>query len=116
VEEAFDAKAVSIEFRVESSPIPLPRRVTADDGLLAASADFASESVGVLARVGDESLAVGVREKLVGGDHVVTVARCQRDVERAPFEVDDRVDLRGESSSTTTQTIDEDPPFPPAAS
>ena len=55
-------------------------------------------------------------EQLVGRDHVVTIARRQRDVERAPFDVGDRVNLCRKTSSTTTQTIDDDPPFPPEAS
>ena len=65
----------------------------------------------IVASVTDEGAALRVFEQLVGRDHVVTIARRQRDVERAPFDVGDRVDLCRESSSTTTQTIDDAPVF-----
>ena len=116
VKEALDAITFSIQATIETSPISLSSGIAADDDLHGAAADLAREVVGVISGIADEGVPLSVREKFVGCDHVVTISRRQRDVERSALEVGDRVDLRGEASSTTTQTIDDDPPFPPAAS
>lgn len=51
-----------------------------------------------------------------GDGRLVLLPLRDFDVERAPFGVDERVDLCGESTSRTTQCICDDPPFPLAAS
>jgi hypothetical protein len=116
VEEDLDEVSAAIELSVESSAPSLSRGVAADDDLHAASANLASEVVGVVASVADEGAPVGVREQLVGDGHFVALALGQRDVERAAFRVDERVDLGGEATSRTTQSVSLDPPFPPEAS
>ena len=116
VEEALDAKAFSIEAAIEPPSISLPCGVAADDDLHIASANLPRQVVRVVAGVADECAPLSVLEQLVSRDHVVTISLRQCDVERTPLEVGDRMDLRREPSSTTTQTIDDDPPFPPAAS
>ena len=116
VEEAFDSIAFSIESAVEAPSIFLSGGIAADDDLHFAPSNLPRQIVGVVARVTDKSMALRVLEQLVGCDHVMAISRRQRDVERTTFEVGERVDLRRESSSTTTQTIADDPPFPPAAS
>ena len=51
------------------------------------------EVVGVVACVGDEGLAVGMREQRTCGDHFVPLAWRERDVERARLGVDEGVDF-----------------------
>jgi hypothetical protein len=46
----------------------------------------------------------------------VLLAPREFDVERTPFSVDERVELRGEATSRMAQCIDFDPPFPPEVS
>ena len=116
VEEALDAITFSIQSAVETPSIPLPGGIAADNDLHCAASNLACQVIGVVARVADEGTPLSVLEQLAGCGHVVAISRRQRDVERTPLEVGYRVDLRREPPSTTTQTIDDDPPFPPAAS
>jgi hypothetical protein len=57
-----------------------------------------------------------VRKQLFSGDHLVTLARRQRDVDRPRFRIDDGVELGRKASSRAAQSIASDPPFPPDAS
>jgi len=61
--------------------------------LHAACADLGAVLVGVVARVADESRPSRVVEQLEGRDQLVTLTWRQRDVERPPLRVDDRVDF-----------------------
>lgn len=116
MEEAFDAISAPIELLVEAAAITLSSRIAADDDLHSAAANRAGEVIGVVAGIADESLALRVSEQFVGDCHFVTVPGRQCYMEWPTFAVGDDVKLCREASSTTTQTVCVDPPFPPAAS
>ncbi len=69
--------------------LSLPLRLRADDGLEAALLQLGTELVGVIAGVTDECAASGEVDQLWCCDELVTLNGRQRDVERAPFRVDD---------------------------
>src|SRR5437868_5189195 len=92
------------------------RRMTADNRLHTAIADFANEGVGIVAGVANECSAASVIKELFGDGHLMAMTGREHHMERSALAVGDRVELGRESSSTTTQTIGLDPPFPPAAS
>lgn len=96
--------------------LPLPFRLRADHGLDPASLALGAELVRVVAGVADERSAGGEIEQLGRGDHLVSLARRQRDVERPPFRVDDRVDLGRRTSLRASNSVPLDPPLPPDAS
>ena len=93
-----------------------PLGLGVDDRLHSLGSNGLSERVRVVAGVADECLAASVREKLVGGDHLVPLAGRERDVDRPRFRVDDGVELGRKTSSRAAQSIALDPPFPPDAS
>ena len=76
-----------------------------------------SDGVRVVRRVREDFLTscVGAEDVFRDG-RLVLLAWRELDVERPTLRVDEGVDLRGESTSRTTQCIALDPPFPPAAS
>jgi hypothetical protein len=61
-------------------------------GLRAASLDLGAQLVRVVPRVRDESIAMRVVEQFASRDHLVPLARSQRDVERPAFRIDGRMD------------------------
>lgn len=76
-----------------------------------------ADRVGVVAGVGYEGFTARVvLDDRRGNGRFVLLAWRDLDVERPSLRVDEGVDLRGESTSRTTQRIADDPPFPPAAS
>ncbi|MEJ2153403.1 MAG: hypothetical protein P8Y29_10785 [Gemmatimonadota bacterium] len=87
-----------------------------DDGFHSLVAYGFAEAVGVVPSVAYEYFAAGMSEELIGGDHFVSLARCDGDVNRARFGIDNGVKLRGKTASRAAQSIAFDPPFPPAAS
>lgn len=76
-----------------------------------------SDRVRVVPRVCEDFFAASVlSEDFFCDRRLVLLARRELDVERPTSRIDEGVDLRGESTSRTTQCIALDPPFPPAAS
>ena len=116
MEKTLDAVSTPVQLAVETATVSLTSGVAADDDLHAAPSDGLRERIRIVARVADDGASLSMRDQLVGGGHVVAIPRPQRDVERAALAVGDDIELRRETSSTTTQTVAEDPPFPPAAS
>jgi len=116
VEQALNAISSAVEATIEASAIAFSRRVAADDNLHATTTNVAAEGVGVVAGVADQCATLSVYQQFIGRRHVVAIARGERYVKRTAFPIGDDVDFRREASSTTTQTVCLDPPFPPAAS
>ena len=71
----------------------------------------------VIAGIGNQCFPAGVPcDDGFRDGGLVPLALRELDVERPAFAVDERVDFRGEPTSRVTQSIADDPPFPPAAS
>ena len=116
IEEALDAIARPIEYRAEARfPATMDHR--RDVWSRAGGLDLAAQPVGIVGLVGQHDGAlVQVPEQLLGDRAIARLARRQDQFERQTIGVDERVDLRGESTSRTTQSVSFDPPFPPDAS
>ena len=112
---AFDEVATGVGVAIKSTP-PRAYRKRGNHGPHVPRSDFSDERIGVVARVAEERCALSIVEQLHGCGHFVALAGRERDVERPALAVGDRVDLGGEAASTTTQTVEFGPPFPPAAS
>src|SRR5262245_15882400 len=78
--------------------------------------DLSAKGCRVVAGVADQRPTARKVEKLKGRHHLVPLPWRQRDVERPPLRVDDRVDLGREPSSRASDRVLLDPPFPPDAS
>ena len=116
VEEDFDAVALGVAASVEPG-LPLPRRIRVDDGLDLQRLRSVADRVRIVASVRDQRFAARVvSDDCLRDGRLVLLPRRDFDVKRAPFGVDERVDLRGEPTSRVTQCIPDDPPFPPEAS
>jgi hypothetical protein len=95
----------------------LARWVGMDHRLDPQRTQLAANRVGVVAGVGDQRFAARVvRDDALGDRRFVSLAGREFDVQRPPFGVDECVDLRGEPTPRVTESIADDPPFPPAAS
>ena len=81
-----------VELTIER-PRAFALRLRVDDRLDAARFDLRAELVRVIAGIGDERVTVCVVEQLRRRNHLVALARSQRNVKRPTFRVDDRVDL-----------------------
>lgn len=115
MEEQLDEVALPVELAVLGDGA-CPLWLRADDRLDAACLKLRAELVRVVSGIADQRVAAGVVEELRRRDQFVALAWCQRDVERPPFRVDDRVDFGRKTSSRASQSILLDPPFPPDAS
>ena len=116
MEEDFDAIALSVPPSVEAR-LFLARGVRVDDRLDLERFQLSADGIRVVARVRYERFAAGVvRNDRFGDGRLVLLPGADFDVERTAFRIDERVDLRGEPTSRTTQRITDDPPFPPDAS
>jgi hypothetical protein len=116
MEEDLDAVAPSVAASVEAWLL-LARRIRVDDRFYFQGLQLGANRIRIVARVRYERFAARViGDDRRGDGRLVLLARREFDVERAPFGVDESVDLRGEATSRTTQCIADDPPFPPAAS
>ena len=88
-----------------------------DNGLDPHRLQLVADRVGIVAGVSYEGFAARVvLDDRRSDGRFVLLAWRELDVERPALRVDEGVDLRGESTSRTTQRIADDPPFPPAAS
>jgi hypothetical protein len=116
MKQALNAVSPPIESTIQSASIVLSSGVATDDDFHATTSDLLREIIRVVTSVANQGSPLSVSEEFVDGGNVVAIPRRQRYVERAPPKVGDDVDLRRETSSTTTQTVCLDPPFPPAAS
>jgi len=95
----------------------LADQMRVNDRLHAQFLHAGSDRVRVVARVRDDFSAACVgSEDTLGDCRLVLWARRELDVERPTLRIDEGVDLRGESTSRTTQCIALEPPFLPAAS
>ena len=90
VEKDLDQVALPIERAVEPMLL-LPLGLRMNDGFHASLANRPHEVVRVVAGIANQSLAMCVGKQLLGGNHLVPLARRQRDVERTCFRVDDGV-------------------------
>jgi hypothetical protein len=116
MEEDLDTVALRVCASVEAQLL-VTRGIRVDDRLDVQRLQLATNRVRIVARVRYERFAARVMgDDRLGDGRLVLLARREFDVERAPFGVDESVDLRGEATSRTTQRIADDPPFPPAAS
>lgn len=93
VEEDLDQVSSSIEFLFDSSASDLSVRVIANHELHALAPHFARKRRGIVSSVSDECSALCVLKQFVGDGHLVSLAGSQRDVERAPFRVDEGVEF-----------------------
>lgn len=116
MEEALDVAAESVEAARLAPPVVLSHGIHRDDCLHASLADRFDDSVRVVPRVCDQSLAGCVCDQVFRFRDVVLLARREDDVKGFSFGRRDRVNLGGKTSSRTAQMIASDPPFPPAAS
>jgi hypothetical protein len=74
-------------------------RVRRDHRLHAAGLNRGANSLRIVSRIPDEGVSLCVFEERFGDCRLVSMARCQFDVERSPFRVDDGVDFGGESTT-----------------
>lgn len=114
-EEDLHDVASAIECSVEAMLL-LSLRLRVDYWLDISCSDLPQECVRVVAGVANEGIASSEVEQLECLDHLVSLAWGERDIDRAALGVDDRVELGRESSTTSTDSITLDPPFPPDAS
>jgi len=115
VEEHLDQIALAVQLLVVATDFS-PRRVRRDDVLHAARLDGVANVAGVVAGVGDTSLATGVRDERGRYGRLVLLPRRQLHVQRSAPEIYDRVELGRKASTRASQSIASEPPFPPAAS
>ncbi len=114
--EALDEIALGVSASIQSRLL-LSAGVRMNDSFDSERLELRSNRVRVVCRVRYERIPVGVSfDDSRGYRRVVLLTRRDLDVDRAPFRVDEGVDLRGEATSRTTQCIPVDPPFPPAES
>jgi hypothetical protein len=116
MEEDLNAVTLSVASLVDTWLL-LACRIRANHRLDPERLQLFSYRVGIVCCIREESLAA----RMVGYDgfrdgRLVLLPGRDFDVERAPFDVDERVDFRGEPTSRMTQCVPDDPPFPPAAS
>ena len=114
-----------VEEALDAVPEPIGLGVVGDDDLAAAgggddrlgvcSGDELAQGVAVVSPIGDHAARVEVREKLGGGGDVVGLAAGEDEAQRPALRVGNRVDLGGQSSSGTPQSLILGPPFPVAA-
>jgi len=116
MEEALDIPPEAIESARLATAVVLSRGIHRDDRLHAPPPDRADDRVGVVSRIGDESLACRVLDQVFRFRRVVLLAGREDDVKRLPLAGRDRVELGRKTSSRAAQSIASDPPFPPAAS
>jgi hypothetical protein len=90
VEEDLDQIALPIKRAVQPMLL-LSLGLRMNDRLHALLAHRPYEVVRVVAGIANQSLAMCVGKQLLGGYHLVPLARRQRDVERTRFRVDDGV-------------------------
>lgn len=99
MKEDLDAIALCVSAPVETR-LSLASWVRTDDGLDFQRFQLSAYRVGVVAGVGYERFAPRVvRDDRFGDSRLVLLPLRDFDVERAPFGVDERVDLCGESTS-----------------
>jgi hypothetical protein len=116
VKEDFNAVTLAVLFAIKTWPF-LSTGMGADDGLHLLRSNLRDDFVGVVGRVRDEGLTPSVSRDYFFGDRaVMLLTRCEFEVKRAPFGVDEGMDFSGEATSRATQCILFDPPFPPEAS
>jgi len=68
-------------------------RLGVNDGRHALGPNLSPEVIRVIPRVADEGLAAGVLEQLACCNHLVTLARSQRDVDRSASAINQSVEL-----------------------
>jgi hypothetical protein len=115
VEEDLDEISVAIQLLVVATNAP-PGGIRRDDIFHATGADGATDMASIIAGVGDTGLACGLRNERPSDRGFMLLAGRQLDVERATFEIYDRVELGRKASTRASQSIASQPPFPPAAS
>lgn len=116
VEEDLDAVASSVPTTVEARLL-LAARVRVNDGLDLQLPHSSTDRVRIVTRVSYKRLTSRIfRDDRFGDGRLMLLTLRELDMDGTPFCVNERVDLRGESTSRVTQRITDDPPFPPAAS
>ena len=90
MEKDLDQIALPIERAVQPMLL-LPLGLRVNHGFHASAAHGMYEVVRVVAGIPNQSLAMCVGKQLLGGHHLVPLARRQRDVERTRFRIDDGV-------------------------
>lgn len=98
VKEDLDEIALGIGDPIEPR-LSLARGIGADDSLHAASANRATNGIGVIPSVRDHGFALRMFEERFGDGGFVLLARSDLDVERSAVRVDDRVEFRRESTT-----------------
>ena len=117
VKEDLDQVAQAVPLPVALEQVPLaPWARMDDDSLHSPGADGLDEGVGVVARICDESLAMGRVEQLERDGALVLLAGGQRHLLGAPLGGYQRMDFCRKASPRASQSICLDPPFPLAAS
>ncbi len=114
VKAAFDAVAGAIEeavVRDRHLAVGLGR----NDGGHAPDGEEGAQSVAVIGFVGDETAALDPGQQDRGTGDVGGLARSQPQAQRTPQAIAEQVNLGGQASSGTPQSLVAGPPFPVAA-
>ena len=115
MEEDLDEVPMPVQLRVVA-PYSSTRGIGWDDVVHTVAADGSTDVASIVAGIRDASLALRVLDERRSHGRFVLLSRSQRDVERSPLEIYDRVELGRKTSTRASQSIVSEPPFPPAAS
>jgi hypothetical protein len=98
VEETLDAVAYAVEalVAVMFCRVSGMRR---DDRLHAPGFHSRADPLRIVSRITDKGAPLCVLKERLGNRGLMSLTRCQLDVERSPFCVDDNVDFCGESTT-----------------
>jgi hypothetical protein len=118
VEAALDAVALAIERLVVPNP-SLATAVRRDHGLHAGRLDRVADGIAVVGFVGDDRIALNAAQHRLGGAALMHLAAGQSEPQRPAEGIGQQMDLGGQSSSGTPQSLVRSPflaaPLPVAA-
>ena len=104
VEEALDVIALAID-RLLPAKLGLPVGAVGNVGDRAVIADAGTDTIGVVALVGnDDGTMLDAFEQRLGMRHVVIVAGRDQELDRAALRIDARVDFRREAAAASPHT------------
>ena len=114
VEEALDAVAPPVGVVIVGDE-RLSGWVARDDDSGACGRDEGAQGIAVVGLVGDDGAGAEPFEQGRRGRDVAGLSRGEDEAQRSPLAVGQRVDLGGQTSSGTPQSLIAVPPFPVAA-
>lgn len=114
VEAAFDMVAGFVEALVERKRAG-PLWVRRDHGLGPHGADVVPQRVAVVGGIGDDGFSLAACEQHGRGNDVMNLTRREEEAQRPAEPFGKHMNLGGQSSSGTPQSLVAAPPFPVAA-